>query len=98
MKTYTIGKITLTQQALGVFIVQAIIAFTLLFTLGQKQPRLAVGAFISVLIFGSYATYLTNCTVVGKCKELAWFLVVLNAFSLLLIPMRLKMLRNTNRG
>jgi hypothetical protein len=98
MKTYTIGKITLTQQALTVFIIQAIGAFVLLVSL-RKNPKIAVGAFLAVLVTGSYGTYLTNCTVVGDCNGLAWFLVFVNILSaLIVVPMRLKMLKNTNRG
>lgn len=98
MKTYTIGKISLTQQALAVFIIQAIVAFVLLVSL-RKNPKIAAGSFLAVFITGSYATYLTNCTVVGDCNGLAWFLVFVNILStLLVVPMRLKMLKNTNRG
>jgi intracellular septation protein A len=96
MKTYTIGKITLTQQALAVFIIQTVIALVML-SVFRKTPKVAAGAFLAVFVFGSYATYLTNCTVVGNCKELAWFLVFVNALSVLILPMRLKMLRNTSK-
>ena len=94
-KMYTIGKITLTQQALAVFIIQTIVAFVLLVSL-RKTPKIAVGAFIFAFAAGSYGTYLTNCTVVGDCNGLAWFLVAMNILSaLIIVPMRLKMLRNS---
>lgn len=93
---YKIGKITLTQQALAVFILQAIIAVSFLFML-RKKPVIASGAFIGVLIGGSYATYLTNCTVVGECNALAWFLVAMNVVSVLVLPVYIKMFNNINR-
>lgn len=96
MKTYTFGKITLTQQALAVFVLQALVALSML-AVFRKNPKFAGGAFLGVLIFGSYATYLTNCTVVGKCENLAWFLVFINILSVLLVPMRLKMFKNSNK-
>jgi hypothetical protein len=94
MKTYTVGEITLTQQAFIVFIIQAIVALSALF-LFKSNIKLAIGIFVGTLAFGAYATYLTNCTVVGKCQKLAWVLVALNTITAaLVIPMRLKMLKN----
>lgn len=94
MKTYQIGEITLTQQALIVFVLQVVSAISALVLL-RKNTKLAVGMFLTLLAVGSYATYLTNCTIVGKCEKLAWFLVAINALSAaIIIPMRLKMLKN----
>lgn len=94
MKTYQIGEITLTQQALIVFVLQVVTAISALVLL-RKNTKLAVGMFLILLAFGSYVTYLTNCTIVGKCEKLAWFLVAMNVLSAaIIIPMRLKMLKN----
>jgi len=90
MKTYRFGKIVLTQQALAVFIVSIISAFSALFMI-RKNPQLAIITFLVGLGLGFYVTYVTNCTIVGKCKELAWFLVAMNIVSAsIIIPMRLK--------
>ena len=86
-KTYTFGKVTLTQQALGVFIVGTLISLYALITLrGAKGAGFAVGMFA----FTCYNTYLNNCLVVGNCKILAWFLLALSILSALTIPMRLR--------
>ena len=86
-KTYTFGKVTLTQQALGVFIIGTLLSLYALFTIrGPKGAGFAVGMFA----FTCYNTYLNNCLVVGKCNVLAWFLLALSALSALAIPMRLK--------
>lgn len=88
-KTYTFGKITLTQQALGVFIIGTILSLTVLFTVrGPKGAGFAAGLFA----FTCYNTYLNNCLVVGNCKVLAWVLLALTAVSAMGIPMRLKKL------
>lgn len=89
--TYTFGKITLTQQALAVFIITLISAFSSLFLI-RRNPQLAVTTFLLGIGIGFYATYVTNCTIVGKCNQLAWFLVAANILSaLIVVPMRLKM-------
>lgn len=72
---YTFGDITLTPQALGIFIVYTAMAFMVLVM--TKTPS----AFVLVFATGCYVTYATNCMVVGKCETLAWFLVGLTAFS-----------------
>lgn len=91
--TYKIGKITITQQALAVFIISIVAAIVAFFILREK-PAVATGAFIGALIGGTYATYVTNCTIVGECNALAWFLVAVNIVGVLLLPTRLKMLKN----
>ena len=86
-KTYTFGKITLTQQALGVFIIGTIMSLMALFTIrGPTVAGFAAGFFT----FTCYNTYLTNCLVVGNCKVLAWILLGLTVVSAMGIPMRLK--------
>lgn len=81
-KTYKIGRIELTQQALGVFIIGAIVSLMALVTLRSvKGAGVATGFFA----FTCYTTYLTNCVVVGNCKELAWVLVALNALNALFV-------------
>lgn len=92
-KTYTFGKITLTQQALAVFIVSIISSLSALFLI-RKNPQLAVITFLVGLASGFYTTYLTNCTIVGHCNELAWFLVAMNILmALIVIPVRYKLAR-----
>ena len=92
MKTYTFGEVTLTQQALGVFIVTSLSALSSLFML-KSNPKVSVLTFFIMFGFGCYATYVTNCTVVGKCDKLAWFLLVMNVLSaLFIIPTRLKIM------
>ena len=82
---YTIGKIKLTQQALAVFVIGTVSAFLSAYVLRRELGlKGALTGFIFGLAVVSYTTYLTNCTVVGDCKELAWFLVALNVFTTLL--------------
>ena len=91
-KTYTFGKITLTQQALGVFVIGLLMSLTVLFTFkGAKGTGFAIGIFA----FTCYNTYLNNCLVVGECKILAWVLLALSGVSALALPMRLRSLKNT---
>ena len=85
------GGITLTKQALGVFIVSMFTALVSLFAMRSK-PQLAVGVFILLIGTGSYATYLTNCTVVGKCEKLAWFLLSVNVISTFVVMNNLRRL------
>lgn len=86
------GGITLTRQALGVFIVSIFTAIVSLFAL-RGNPQMAVGIFILLIGTGSYATYLTNCTVVGKCEKLAWFLLGVNVLSTLVVMNNLRRLQ-----
>ena len=81
MKTYTIGKIKLTQQALYVFIA-AIVTVIAQFLIGRRMNTPSKILALNLVIgFGmaTYVTYLTNCTIVGKCEQLAWFLFAINA-------------------
>lgn len=77
-KTYKIGRITLTQQALGVFITGVIVTLASLSILRNSK---GVGVATLFFAFTCYTTYLTNCVVVGNCKELAWVLLALNIFT-----------------
>ena len=88
--TYKIGKITLTQQALAVFIIGTLVSMYGFFSLRSKK-----GVIISAVMFGytCYSTYLTNCISVGNCDVLAWILVGLTAFTALFTPMRIKMIK-----
>lgn len=76
---YTFGDITLTPQALGIFIIYTAMAFMVLVM--TRTPS----AFVLVFATGCYMTYVTNCTVVGKCEKLAWFMVGLTALSGLIV-------------
>jgi hypothetical protein len=93
-KTYKIGGVTLTQQALAVFIVSTVSAIGALFLMRKDKIALSAAVFIGMLAAGFYATYLTNCTIVGECKKLAWFLVVMSIIAALAVPVRVKMLKN----
>lgn len=93
-KTYTFGKITLTQQALGIFIVGTITSLMMLLTLrSAKGAGFAVGMFL----FTCYNTYMNNCLVVGDCNTLAWFLLGLSVLSAVSIPLRFKTLVMKNK-
>ncbi len=84
---YKFGKITLTQQALVVFIMGTVLSlFSLLYNRSAKGAGISVGIFA----FTCYTTYLTNCLTVGDCNELAWVLVILNAISVSLAAYRIK--------
>ncbi len=92
---YKIGKIKLTQQALAVFIIGSVVSFANLYALRKTGWKVASLAFLFTFAFACYATYLTNCTVVGDCKELAWFLVAVNVLTaILFIKMRVLSPRN----
>lgn len=85
--TYKIGKITLTQQALAVFILGSLIT---LFSLLVHRNVKGAGMALAFFAYTCYTTYLTNCVVVGNCKELAWVLVALNIISTIGIGMRIR--------
>ncbi len=80
---YTIGKIKLTQQAFAVFLIGSLVSILNLYALRRAGWKIAAGSSVVMFAGACYATYLTNCTVVGSCKELAWFLVVLNVLTAL---------------
>jgi hypothetical protein len=80
---YTIGKIQLTQQAFAVFLVGSLISVLNMYSLRRAGWKIATGSSMIMFAGACYATYLTNCTVVGSCKELAWFLVILNVLTAL---------------
>ena len=87
--TYKIGKITLTQQALAVFIIGSLVSLYGFFSMRSKK-----GVIISAVMFAytCYSTYLTNCLSVGNCHVLAWILVGMTALAALGTPMRIKQL------
>lgn len=87
---YKIGKIELTQQALGVFIIGAIVSLSALAILRSAKGAGVAAAFFA---FTCYTTYLTNCVVVGNCKELAWVLVALNAFNAIFLVNKIRHLK-----
>lgn len=89
-----IGKVKLTQQAFGVFVIGTIMSLFALFTLRNAK---GLGFALGMFAFTCYNTYANNCLVVGDCKILAWFLLVLTALSALAVPMRLKALKNSSR-
>lgn len=88
---YTFGKIKLTQQALAVFILGSLIT---LFSLFVHRNVKGAGMALAFFAYTCYTTYLTNCVVVGNCKELAWVLVVLNIISTIGLGLRIKQMNN----
>lgn len=81
-KTYKIGKITLSHQALSAFIIGIVLSVTTLIALRGSKKGMAIG--LAYLLMTFYNTYMINCLVVGQCKELAWVLVVLMSITTLL--------------
>ncbi len=80
---YTVGKIKLTQQALAVFVIGSIVSLLNLYLFRKAGWQAASLGFLVTFAYACYTTYLTNCIVVGDCKELAWFLVALNVITAL---------------
>lgn len=91
-QTFKIGKITITQQALAVFIIGSLVSLYGFFSMRSKK-----GVIISTAMFAytCYSTYLTNCISVGNCDVLAWILVGLTALASLGTPVRIKMIQNS---
>jgi hypothetical protein len=81
--TYKIGNIEVTQQAFLVLLagcsLSIIMFITSIFMLKTNSMK-AGGVFASLIIFAlsCYASYVINCTIVGKCERLAWVLCLLN--------------------
>ena len=94
-KTFKFGGLTLTQQALLVFIASTVSALGALFLMRKDKIALSAAVFIGMLAAGFYATYLTNCAIVGECRKLAWFLVVMSIIAALAVPVRVKMLKSS---
>ena len=66
----------LTPQAMSVFVIGTLASGASVVLSPDKKLGVAIGC--AVFAATCYQTYLTNCTVKGKCKILAWFLVALN--------------------
>jgi hypothetical protein len=66
----------LTPQAKSIFVAGSIASLAAVFIISDKKVGLVVGG----VIFGftCYNTHVTNCSVVGKCGSLAWFIVITN--------------------
>jgi hypothetical protein len=82
-ETYKIGKLVVSQQAYLVLLagttLSALMFIAAVFFASSMAVRVA-GMFMSALMFGitCYFAYVVNCTLVGKCTELAWFLTIMN--------------------
>lgn len=89
--TFKVGKVTLTQQALAVFIIGSLVSLYGFFSLKSRK-----GVIISAIMFAytCYSTYLTNCLSVGNCNILAWILVGLTVIASLGTPLRIKLMQN----
>ena len=81
--TYKVGGLMMTQQAYLLLLagtsLSLIILLGSLFLLPSSSAKLG-GVTFAVVVFAvtCYASYVTNCTIVGKCNVLAWVLVVAN--------------------
>ena len=89
VETYKIGSVSLTQQALSIFIIGVFMFFMSVYMVRDKGSK---GVVFSLMILGFvfYNTYLTNCIVVGKCNKLAWVLVALMILATLGTPGNIK--------
>ena len=81
-KSYKFGKITLSQQALIIFVLGISMFITTLIILRGSKTGMAIA--LGYLVSTFYTTYMVNCLIVGQCKELAWFLVALISLSVLI--------------
>ena len=95
-QTYKIGSIEVTQQAFLILLagttLSGLIFLGSLFFLRGARAKMA-GMIVSLIAFGltCYNGYLINCTIVGKCNKLAWFLVVM--YMLVLIAYAIQFFR-----
>lgn len=88
MQQYKVGNVVMTQQAFIVlatgFLLSVILILGSLFLDGIAFK---IGGIISSLIvFGlsCYQAYVINCTIVGQCNSLAWFLTGLFVFGIVI--------------
>lgn len=97
-KMIQIGKLTIALQALLVFILGLVVSLSILVLFPNLYGL--IGA-IGIMVPFGIATYLVNCTIVGKCILFSWILVgmyVLMAMIMILRFMSLKqMLRMINK-
>jgi hypothetical protein len=84
-KTYNFGGMQLTQQAYIVLVagmlVSALIFVGGLFLKGSSAKISAITIAFVALALTCYTSYVINCTIVGKCMKLAWFLTLMALFS-----------------
>lgn len=82
VSTYKFGGLNVTKQAFIVLLGGTTLAI-LLFCAGlymafMVPSRIAAGTLmmLSLIVFAitCYQAYIVNCTIVGKCNKLAWFL------------------------
>jgi hypothetical protein len=76
----TVGTITMTHQAFSVAVVTLVISVAIIGTSLLFGGDTAVAAIIMAILVtgaGFYYAYIVNCTVVGHCDELAWFMLVI---------------------
>lgn len=78
MKVYHIGKIVVTQQAFLVLVMGAIASFITLILAMMHNPVFIVSA-LATFGMTCYSAYIVNCSVVGKCIALSWFMSILTA-------------------
>jgi hypothetical protein len=75
-----VGSLKMTKQALIISAASLLLGVVLIgISLWKGIPALIVSGFI-VIALGFYQAYVVNCTVVGHCDILAWFLVGLFLF------------------
>jgi hypothetical protein len=82
--TIKIGTLTLTRQAFGVVVMSLIVgAGIILSGLLFGKDVLPVTIITGVVVTGAglYYAYIVNCTIVGHCDDLAWFMLGIFAFN-----------------
>ena len=80
MQTYRFAGMQVTHQAFLILLAGSTLsALMLIGSLFLPGSAKVAGMVLSLVIFGitCYSGYVTNCTVVGKCHKLAWFLVAM---------------------
>lgn len=84
-KFVKIGKLTIALQALLAFVSGVFVSLAILAVGGFSST--AVVTSLVGLISCTYAAYVINCTIVGKCTVLAWVLAVFNiVYGALVLP------------
>ncbi len=84
---YRVGSIQLSKQAFVAFVAGTIASIATLLTMRSR-----VGLYTALFLFAAtcYQTYVINCTIVGHCSVLAWFLAVIYIISSVFITLGFK--------
>jgi hypothetical protein len=95
-KFVQLGKITMSYQAAIVLISGWIAAILLLFGAIYMRSKMFSTILIVISLFAfvisTYQAYVTNCSLVGKCEALSWFLVAMGVlYAILMIIYAVRM-------